>query len=235
MGARFHFENAAPSSYSLAPETVPKLPFLSGGDPLRLLLQHRSRYRYGRPAALGPHTIRLRPATHTKAAIETYGLHVDPACKLQWQQDPAGNHVARLTFDPKPVNVLELLVEMAVDVRPVNPFDFFIDEACKTVPFAYPRELTEDLVPYLDVSDSEYANAERFDAFQKELPTDGKTIDLLVALNRAVHKRLRYVIREETGVWTPEETLREGRGSCRDSAVLLVALLRSRGLAARFV
>jgi uncharacterized protein (DUF2126 family) len=177
----------------------------------------------------------LRPATHTKAAIETYGLHVDPPCKLQWQQDPAGNHVARLTFEPKPVNLLELLVEMAVDVRPVNPFDFFIDEACKTVPFAYPRELTEDLVPYLDVSDSEYANAERFDAFQKELPTDGKTIDLLVALNRAVHKRLRYVIREEAGVWTPEETLREGRGSCRDSAVLLVALLRSRGLAARFV
>jgi uncharacterized protein (DUF2126 family) len=184
---------------------------------------------------LGPHTIRLRPATHTKAKIETYGLHVDPPCKLQWQQDPAGNHVARLTFGSNAVGSLELLVEMAVDVRPVNPFDFFIDAACMTMPFAYPGEITQDLAPYLDISDPAYVHGELFDAFQRELPVEGKTIDLLVSLNRAVHERLRYVIREEVGVWTPEETLREGRGSCRDSAVLLVALLRSRGLAARFV
>ncbi len=57
----------------------------------------------------------------------------------------------------------------------------------------------------------------------------------MVAFNTAVNQRIRYVIREETGVWTPEQTLAEARGSCRDSAVLLVAALRSRGLAARFV
>jgi uncharacterized protein (DUF2126 family) len=59
-------------------------------------------------------------------------------------------------------------------------------------------------------------------------------VPLLVALNEAVNKRIRYVIREEAGIWTPEETLAAGRGSCRDSAVLLMAALRSRGLAARF-
>ena len=58
------------------------------------------------------------------------------------------------------------------------------------------------------------------------LPRVVKTIDQTVALNQAVNERLRYVIREESGVWTPEQTLAEGRGSCRDSAVLLVAALR---------
>jgi uncharacterized protein (DUF2126 family)/transglutaminase-like putative cysteine protease len=199
------------------------------------LLQHRSRYEYPRPASLGPHTVRLRPATHAHAKVETYALHVDPPCEVRWQLDPANNHVARLTFGPRErVSWLDVLVELAVDVRPVNPFDFAVDPDCEKAPFAYPDAIAPDLAAYLDAADAPYAGGPRLDAFLRDLPTDGRVVDLVVALNRAVHARLRYVIREEVGVWTPEQTLAEGRGSCRDSAALLVAALRSRGLAARF-
>ena len=60
-------------------------------------------------------------------------------------------------------------------------------------------------------------------------------MNLLVELVAAVNRSVRYVIREESGIYTPEETLAHGQGSCRDFAVLLVAVLRDRGLAARFV
>lgn len=202
---------------------------------MRILIAHRSRYVYKKPAALGPHTIRLRPATHAKAKIETYALHVEPACAVRWQQDPAGNHIARLTFAGERVSALDLLVELAVDVRPVNPFDFFVDPACDKVPFRYPDAIARDLAPYLETADAAVAGGERLAAFLRELPREGRTVDLVVAINSAVSSRLKYVIREEAGVWTPEQTLAEGRGSCRDSAMLLVAALRSRGLAARFV
>jgi len=43
---------------------------------MRLLLQHRSRYVYPRPAILGPHLVRLRPAAHARAQVETYQLRV---------------------------------------------------------------------------------------------------------------------------------------------------------------
>ena len=43
---------------------------------------------------------------------------------------------------------------------------------------------------------------------------------------------IAYVIRDEPGVWTPETTVGARRGSCRDSAALLVALMRARGIAA---
>ena len=36
---------------------------------MRVVVQHRSRYHYPRPALLGPQLIRLRPADHTRARI----------------------------------------------------------------------------------------------------------------------------------------------------------------------
>ncbi|MCC6623143.1 MAG: transglutaminase family protein [Deltaproteobacteria bacterium] len=206
---------------------------------MRLLVQHRSHYVYPRPATLGPHTLRLRPAAHTRASVETYRLHIAQEHRLRWQQDPYGNHVARVHFPyDRPTSELDVLVELTVDVRPVNPFDFLLEEHATRVPFVYSESLERELAPFLvhdPVADPQLATGPRFDALDARLPRDGTTLELLGALNEAVSREVRYVIRDEPGIFTPEVCLTEGRASCRDSAVLLMVLLRRRGLAARFV
>jgi len=125
---------------------------------MRLLLQHDTVYRFPRPAALGPHQIRLRPSSHAKARIETYSLRVSDPAEVRWQRDPTGNQVAHVTF-PKGALLPELSVqvEMAVDIRPVNPFDFFVDDRCEETPFAYPEEVRPELAPFLDLGDPSLA------------------------------------------------------------------------------
>ena len=202
---------------------------------MRLFIQHQTHYDYDEPAALGPHLIRLRPATHTRARVESYSLRVSPEHQLRWQQDPFGNHVARLTFPAGTRSQrLDITVELAVEIQPVNPFDFFVDDSAQQTPFTYPEAMQQELAPFLELDDACLGGGPALRAFLETLPRQGHTVELVTQLNAAVSSRVAYVIREEAGIYTPEETLTHGRGSCRDSAVLLIAALRSRGLAARF-
>lgn len=203
---------------------------------MRLLVQHRSNYRYPAPALLGTHTLRLHPAAHAKANIETYRLSCEQAERIRWTLDPYGNRVAQLSFaGSERQRELAILVEMAVEIRPVNPFDFFVDPRCSELGFVYPDEYRSELEPFLRAEDPAFETGPRFEALLAELPSSGDTVQALVEFNRRTHASVGYVVREEAGVRTPEQTLEQGRGSCRDSAVLLVALLRRRGIAARFV
>jgi transglutaminase-like putative cysteine protease len=195
-------------------------------------LHHVTRYRYDRPVALGPQVVRLRPAPHCRTRIVSYSLKVTPAEHfVNWLQDPNGNWQARFVF-PERTSEFTITVDLVADMAVVNPFDFFVEPFADLFPFAYPAEFAEELAPYLDAEPA----GPRLTAFLASIPRARKnSVDFLVELNQRLQREIRYLIRMEVGVLTPEETLAAGSGSCRDSAWLLVQVLRHLGLAARFV
>jgi uncharacterized protein (DUF2126 family)/transglutaminase-like putative cysteine protease len=199
---------------------------------LHVALHHRTSYRYARPITLGPQTVRLKPAPHCRTRILRYSLKVEPAEHfIHWQQDPQGNFSARLVF-PKPTPVFSVEVDLVAEMTVLNPFDFFLEPAAENIPFAYEPKLATELSPFLRKD----ALTPAFEAFLKGIElTPRPALDFLVALNLRVSRAVHYVIRLEHGVQSPEETLTLGNGSCRDSAWLLVQVLRHIGLAARFV
>lgn len=195
-------------------------------------LHHVTHYKYDRPIDLGPQTIRLRPAPHTRTPVLSYSLKVTPANHfVNWQQDPQGNWLARYVF-PEKTTELKIEVDFTAQMTVVNPFDFFVEPYADSFPFEYPQDLKTELAPYLETVKPDRLFAKYLDTLPHEAPN---TVNFLVDLNRELQKRIGYVIRMEAGVQTPEETLSSAAGSCRDSAWLLIQTFRHLGLAARFV
>ena len=199
--------------------------------PIKVSLHHKTIYKYDRLVTLGAQVIRLRPAPHARTPIDAYSLKIEPADHfINWQQDPHGNFLARLVFH-KPTDIFSVSVDVVADMTVVNPFDFFLEDDATEFPFVYADELATDLKPFLQHSKSAV-----FNTYRKTVDVSKRrTISFLIDINTKVQQDISYLIRMEPGVQTPEETLTKRSGSCRDSAWLLVHLLRSFGLAARFV
>ncbi|MFN7835124.1 MAG: DUF2126 domain-containing protein [Burkholderiaceae bacterium] len=199
---------------------------------IHVALNHVTHYEYDRPVALSPQIVRLRPAAHSRTRILSYSLTVEPTAHfINWQQDPQNNYLARLAF-PEKTRELKVTVDLVAEMAVFNPFDFFLEPAAEQFPFTYDAETAVELAPFL-------AQTIPTPAFQQYLNgislEPQPTIDFLVGINQRLYQDIRYLIRMEPGVQTPEETLTSAAGSCRDSAWLLVQILRHLGLAARFV
>jgi uncharacterized protein (DUF2126 family)/transglutaminase-like putative cysteine protease len=200
--------------------------------PLHVALTHRTTYHYDRLVTLGPQTIRLRPAPQTRTAILSYELTVEPKPHfINWQQDPQGNHLARVVF-PERVDRFEVTVDLVADMVTVNPFDFFLEPQAETYPFTYDHILDHELAPFRRAEPAGPLLAALLAGIPRH---EQRTVTMLVELNQRIQHRVQYIVRLEPGVFTPEQTLGDGKGSCRDSAWLLVQVLRHLGFAARFV
>jgi uncharacterized protein (DUF2126 family)/transglutaminase-like putative cysteine protease len=208
---------------------------------IHVALHHKTHYQYDRLVNLGPQVVRLRPAPHSRTRILSYSLRVAPEKHfINWMQDPQSNYAARLVF---PEKTREFLVEvdLVAEMSVLNPFDFFLEPDAEKFPFEYDRVLDHELEPFqlrcgLTPKFTKYLEELRAEILgDKTKPSTLRTIDFLVAINQRLWKDIKYLIRLEPGVQTPETTLTNLSGSCRDSAWLLCQLLRHCGLAARFV
>jgi len=198
---------------------------------IHVALNHKTAYKYDRPIKVGPQVVRLRPAPHSRTSILSYALKVTPETHfINWQQDPQGNWLARLVF-PEPVSELAFEIDLVAEMAVYNPFDFFLEPQAEELPFAYDEVLTHELAPFRIAEEPGPALA----AYLAGIDAKGQhTVNFLVDLNQKLQQHIGYVIRMEPGVQSCEETLTKRTGSCRDSAWLLVQILRHLGLAARF-
>jgi transglutaminase-like putative cysteine protease len=200
-----------------------------------LTVHHSTVYRYREPVCLGEHRMLFRPrASHDLRLIWTNLAITPQPDRLRWLHDPFDNSVAVATFEGA---TSELRFESTVVLEHFETSlpEYPLEEYARTYPFRYSDEDFSNLARALA---RHYHPGESVSEWALQFLDPSDTTDTMKILRAMIH-RIRdeciYTRRIEKGVQTPEETLRNRRGSCRDFAVLMMEACRALGLAARFV
>ena len=193
---------------------------------MKVHICYRTEYSYGEPVSFSPHLFRLFPKVDRHLNVLRHEFHTNTEAAVHFRHDLFDNEIASC-FYPDPSRVLSVELELELEIRPKNPFGFLLEPHALMTPFSYESAEAQVLEPYLR------SGADIELPFWRAPVKPEPTPDVLVALNTAIHEHLEYERRDEGSALSPIETLRRGRGACRDFAVLLAEKLRGLGIAAR--
>ncbi len=200
----------------------------------RLVIRHRTEYRYTEPVRLGSHRLMLRPRENCDVRLISFDLAITPLARISWAHDVFGNAVATASFATMTDSlVIESVAELELEAAAWPIFD--IAASAITYPFRYADDEWADLgalaVPRHADPTGRLRDWAR--AFVAGNPTD--TLSLLKDLSAGVPGWIGYQARDDEGTQSPVHTLDRGWGSCRDFAVLFVEAARSLGFGARII
>lgn len=200
----------------------------------RLIVEHKTRYRYSEPVQFGQHRLMLRPRDSHGLRLHEARLTLSPTGDVKYIYDVFGNSIALVDFHAA---AAELVIESVLELDSYATPDLqgLLDPAAANYPFVYSSDdrfdASQMLTPhYQDAGEVK----EWLTRFVKPGETIG-TLDLLKAINAAVKTDFTYQARIEEGTQTPAQTLASMSGTCRDFALLFIEAVRELGFAARFV
>jgi transglutaminase-like putative cysteine protease len=197
-------------------------------------IKHVTTYLYCRPVSFGEHRMMLLPRDDEDQKVLECEIDIRPKpVRLDWSRDIFGNHVAIAKFNDR-ANKLSFVSKVRLDHASVKFHASDIDYSARRYPFAYSVNQWAALNRYIEPPIARNA-LDRWSAafFQNRKSTD--LHELLVSMTQTIKRTIEHVSRHEEGIQDPVRTLALKSGSCRDVAVLMIAALRSRGIAARFV
>jgi transglutaminase-like putative cysteine protease len=200
---------------------------------LQLNIRHRTTYRYGQPVQFGRHRLVLRPREGHDLRIVAMQLAIEPTHRLTWARDVHGNSLALVDFDDLSAR-LEIINDVTVERQTPFPAKHFHEPAIVTWPVRYPPEELAVVTAYRTLSfPDEAAPVQAW--LDDELRRRGHDAEgMVLDLCSHVHESIGYRRRSEKGVQSPLQTIRDGSGSCRDMATLMMEAARLLGLASRF-
>jgi transglutaminase-like putative cysteine protease len=210
-------------------------------NPVRYRIRHETIYRYESDVVHSHQLLHLVPRPSRYQRCIEHQVTVTPGTfRNRNEVDAFGNLIARAEFD-HPHRHLEIATDMEVDVyaRPAVSSADTIPWERTAADLAYrgiePARASLEACRFRHESPFVRVKQVFTDYAADCFPSGGPILVCAQALMTKLHRDVRYAPGETT-IETPlTEVLNNRRGVCQDFAHLMIACLRSRGLAARYV
>lgn len=198
-------------------------------------ITHITNYEFNKTVFLEPHTFRLIPRTDPYQKLIDFSIQINPKeAGLSNNIDLDGNSTITAWFDDMH-DSLQVKTTSIVEINNTNPFNYIITnlEAIK-LPFKYSKEQQKQLSPFIILQEKP---SKKLVTFAKKVQddSDNETIKYISTLCSSIHSTIEKIDRETGNPYAADITLKKGKGSCRDLAVLFMDCCRLFGLASRFV
>jgi transglutaminase-like putative cysteine protease len=196
-----------------------------------LEVQHETRFTYTEPVAESVTELRMEPVSDPDQSCRSFHLAVSPSAEPARYQDGFGNSVHHFNLLPAHEEV-RLLAASIVETHPRR------------------RDLSGSRATYplaLDVADLGVLDFLHFRGPVRPTPRLGPVLDalrprpgnplggLVERVSSYIHEHFQYA-RDVTLASSPiDDVLEQGKGVCQDFTHLMVAVLRSFGVPARYV
>jgi transglutaminase-like putative cysteine protease len=208
---------------------------------VRYRVRHETAYSYGGNVAHSHQLLHLSPRNTSLQSCQERVISLVPQPNLRREDvDAFGNHVTRLEYD-SPHDHLEVLAEVRVEVQPAPDREAKSSEVWESVRDTLTFSGKSVSAEILDASryrmESSYVRIKQTfteygaDCFLPNQPT----LLAAEALMHKIHREFKYAPGSTNIRTSAIEAFEARRGVCQDFSHIMLACLRSRGLAARYV
>jgi transglutaminase-like putative cysteine protease len=207
----------------------------------RFAVRHATLYEYGGEVSHSHHLLHLKPREFKFQHCLAHALTLDPApSSICEDYDAFGNDIARLEYG-RPHDRLSVIADMSVEILPragdpveaAEPWD---ELRARLSYHAGPITPTDLEACRFRMRSNHVPLKHAFEAYAKDCFTPGRsTAAASQALMRKIYREFKYVSGSTNNRTSVIDVLKTRRGVCQDFAHLMIACLRSCGLAARYV
>jgi transglutaminase-like putative cysteine protease len=207
----------------------------------RYAVRHTTVYEYGGDVAHSHHLLHLTPREFEYQRCLSHALNLDPQPSSSHEdRDAFGNAIVRLEYD-RSHDRLAVTAEMQVEVLPRDPRPLEDSEAWERVRerlsyHASPMSPADLEACQFRMRSSHVPLKQAVEDYARGCFTPGRPLAAAAhALTRQIYGDFDYVPGSTTNRTSITDVLAKRRVVCQDFAHLMIACLRSSGLAARYV